>query len=77
MQPGELRARRQAIGMSPYVIAMGMGISRHEIVALEEGRASAQELDRYAQCLARLEQFAPDRLAAELFIARQGRRFTA
>jgi hypothetical protein len=76
-QPGELRARREAIGVSAYVMGMGMGLSHDQVTTLEEGRASDSRQDQYARCLERLERLAADRLAAELFTARQGRRFAS
>ena len=60
--------RRRRIGASREVMAIGLGLTAAEIQEIEEGRASEEMQNQYAQCLDRLEAW-PAEKRAQILLA--------
>jgi hypothetical protein len=71
----DLRGRRNDLAAAIEMMAAGTGMDADDIREVEEGKATDQRLDHYAEWLARLEGWPPERRAEELLAASGGRWF--
>jgi hypothetical protein len=71
----ELRRRRQQLGATVPMMAVGLGLAPDAINDIENGAASDEMRERYVKWLSILEGWPADKLRIELFLAIQGHRF--
>ena len=72
---GNLRGRREALGLSTLQMATGLGIDLGELLAMEDGAADDDRLNFCAAWLSRLEATTPGRRQLLLQRASEGARF--
>jgi transcriptional regulator with XRE-family HTH domain len=68
----DLAARRRRAGASREAMAAGLGLRPDEIQEIEEGRASYDMVDHYAQWLDRIEAWPAEKRAQQLLAAIDG-----
>lgn len=67
--PRDLADRRRRAGASREAIAVGIGMKPDEIQKIEEGRASEEMVNLYAQWLDRIEAWPAEKRAEQLLAA--------
>jgi hypothetical protein len=71
----DLRGRRERLGATIPMIAVGLGLRPDLITDIENGTASDKNRARYVKWLLILESWPADKLRIELFLAIKGHRF--
>ena len=70
-----LRRRRERLGATVAIMAVGLGLDPDVINDIENGKGPTQARAHYLKWLSVLERLPADKLRTELFLAIQGRRF--
>ncbi len=73
--PADLRARRQALGATVEIMAVGVVQRAADIREIERGEASNAALNHYAAWLTRIERWSPEERERQYAAASSGRRF--
>jgi hypothetical protein len=67
--PAELATRRRRAGASREAMAAGLGWGPEDIQSIEEGRASEEMVNQYAQWLDQIELWSAEKRAQQLLAA--------